>query len=957
MRLKPVSPYSALSDADQSALSVLLEGSDRKIAGGEEAFHQLTLDWVPARLRTAYFLQLLPRLVVAHRERTGLLPTRAELQQSHPTLRTEIAAAYRWLPKELRLPVRIGPYRVVANAGGGGQAVVLRCQDELHSPVAVKLSIDPRHNDRIERERDTLVHCRHPSVVEVVGSDVLKGRSYYAMPFLAGRTLSQRWERPRPSPRQALAVALQLCDAIANLHDKGVLHRDIKPDNVWIDDADRIKLIDLGMAIEGYRFNARRAPVEEFHGTAAYMSPEQASCNSELDGEPSDLFAIGATLFWMLTGSAPFRAERQEESLALAAAWKIDPAALAKLREQPEAAQRACLTAMAPRPDQRPPTARALRGLLLAADEELASAERWRQRRRRLPLIAGAGLVAMAAVYLAEGAIGTPPRVELPRSLRPDAWIEEVRDESGIDLARVTSADFRVRVGCAQRIGELSSAETAQPSSGGVLAVACHPRLAPLLDSLAYRVGASRWRGFAFRDDQGNPFAILDPHEAQSDAAVELRLGSPDDAATSAGPFVFPLRVASAIAEDARAVADREIAAAAAETWLVDGLGGWQVSPAFLERYGSLVESYLLQPEEGGEALAVPASLPPDNAADPSAETLPERFKRLCEPIQSHHALWARLRLRTGVLTEARLVRRKNSYGNDGTVASARRVLENLPPELPVAYFRAGKFNLAGLALADLALRSVEVGPTALETEAVLPVRRLLAKPNAGPKTPLQLAQRSRHNVLHFHSERLIFDEALLQVFDGECYGASLPPIWKSVYIRGVFYDGSKTPAYRIDNEAPLPGYELPCVSVSPGGRRVRTYLYGFAPTADGLPMFRPQTDVEWGGDAWLYSLTEVGASVEYCEDPLFRKRLSAVRPGIVYARHHDGRKTFGGCAYKIDTDRLARLLAEAAKVPSSVEKPAPPLPPPVSSNPQPHRVLGSAPATMTITTSIDKPK
>ena len=210
---------------------------------------------------------------------------------------------------------RLGPYEIVDEVGQGGMAVVYRARDTTSErDVALKVILDERADDahqrrRLLREAEAASAIDHPAVCEVYDVSEDEGRVYIAMELLQGETLRARLDDGPLDPLEALEHARALADVIAAAHALGVVHRDIKPDNVMLTDGG-LKLLDFGIA----RQMEQHIPVSEAEtaltregavvGTPGYMAPEQM-LGMHVD-ERSDLFAIGVTLYAMLTGRLPF---------------------------------------------------------------------------------------------------------------------------------------------------------------------------------------------------------------------------------------------------------------------------------------------------------------------------------------------------------------------------------------------------------------------------------------------------------------------------------------------------------------------------------------------------------------------------------------------------------------------------------------------------------------------------
>src|SRR5215217_7166927 len=204
-----------------------------------------------------------------------------------------------------------GRYRVIGRLGSGGMADVYLAEDtQLGRRVALKLlharlSEDPEFVERFRREASSAAGLQHPNVVQVFDRGEWDGTYYIAMEFLEGRNLKQIVRDHGPlEPALAVDIVLQILKAARFAHRRGIVHRDIKPHNVIVDDDGRAKVTDFGIARAGASDMTETGSIM---GTAQYLSPEQAQ------GQPvdarADLYSIGVVLYELLTGRVPFDAE------------------------------------------------------------------------------------------------------------------------------------------------------------------------------------------------------------------------------------------------------------------------------------------------------------------------------------------------------------------------------------------------------------------------------------------------------------------------------------------------------------------------------------------------------------------------------------------------------------------------------------------------------------------------
>jgi Tol biopolymer transport system component len=230
---------------------------------------------------------------------------------------------------------RIGPYEIVAWLGAGGMGVVYRAHDSrLGREVAIKLipesvAADETRLRRFEQEARSAGQLNHPNIVAVHDIGVHSGTPYIVTELLEGESLRSRLDGGALPARKAVDYARQTAAGLAAAHDKGIVHRDVKPDNLFITTEGRIKILDFGIAkltsAGGDGVHHTGLPTETAEGTvvgtAGYMSPEQVR------GEPvdarSDIFSVGAVLHEMLTGRPAFTRDTAADTMA--AILKEDP--------------------------------------------------------------------------------------------------------------------------------------------------------------------------------------------------------------------------------------------------------------------------------------------------------------------------------------------------------------------------------------------------------------------------------------------------------------------------------------------------------------------------------------------------------------------------------------------------------------------------------------------------------
>lgn len=203
-------------------------------------------------------------------------------------------------------------YTIVKRLGSGGMAhVYLARHVALGRPLVVKvlhktLAQEAEMRERFRREAEAAARLVHPYVCAIADTGTLGEIDYLVMPYYAGGSLADRLARQKTvAPSAAAAIAVQVACALDYAHRRGVVHRDIKPDNILFDEDGNVALTDFGIATA--RFHGRLTASGRAMGTPHYMSPEQAM-GKLVDGR-SDLYAVGLLLYEMLIGKPPFDGE------------------------------------------------------------------------------------------------------------------------------------------------------------------------------------------------------------------------------------------------------------------------------------------------------------------------------------------------------------------------------------------------------------------------------------------------------------------------------------------------------------------------------------------------------------------------------------------------------------------------------------------------------------------------
>ncbi len=262
--------------------------------------------------------------------------------------------------------VQLGDFQILETIGRGAMGVVyLARQARLGRNVAVKvlaqhLCSSPERQERFRREALAASRLRHPNIVTIIAFGEDKGLRYIAMEYVAGKSLLEVLRHdPQGSidPVAAARIILGIARALEHCHELGIIHRDIKPHNVLLDDRGEPRLVDFGLAKDIDLDSISQAG--SIAGTPHYMSPEQAQAlGSEIDHR-TDIYSAGAVLYELLTGHRPFEAANSPAVLYRITHEK--PRSIAEFAPKvPKALTAICMKAMGRRPENRYPSARAL---------------------------------------------------------------------------------------------------------------------------------------------------------------------------------------------------------------------------------------------------------------------------------------------------------------------------------------------------------------------------------------------------------------------------------------------------------------------------------------------------------------------------------------------------------------------------------------------------------------------
>jgi eukaryotic-like serine/threonine-protein kinase len=250
-------------------------------------------------------------------------------------------------------------------------SVYLARDEELERPVAVKLLVgnlrgEPGLRERFVREARMAARLSHPNVVQVFDAGDEDGRPYIVMEYVPGTTLADELQRQdRLDPPQVVDLALQACGGLEHAHGSGLVHRDVKPQNLLLREDGTVKIADFGIAHAAEA--TRLTQVGSVLGTAAYLAPEQAA------GEPvtaaADIYSLGVVLYELLTGHKPYEFSSLAEIVSKQREQPIRPLRDVE-RTVPERLEAVVMRCLARNPDYRPASAAELARELAAASPE-----------------------------------------------------------------------------------------------------------------------------------------------------------------------------------------------------------------------------------------------------------------------------------------------------------------------------------------------------------------------------------------------------------------------------------------------------------------------------------------------------------------------------------------------------------------------------------------------------------
>ena len=310
-------------------------------------------------------------------------------------------------PGDAPLPMAWGSYTLLREIARGAAGVVYEAlHRKLGRKVALKVlrtgvDTDESARERFRREAQALAQVHHDNIVDIYEFGEVEGRPFYAMTLIQGPTLAGLVKRgQKPEPRAVCRGLAGVADALATLHAAGIIHRDVKPSNIMIDEHGRYMLADFGLARSAMSTTMTRTG--DALGTPLYMSPEQMLGTRDGIEERTDVYGLGATLYELLTGRPPFKTDNLHALMRMVLKDRPTPPRTLE-PGLPAGCSRIAMTCLEKEPRDRYPSALALKEDLLAFAEDrrvaarplsrLQRGTRWVQER---PAWAAAAMVLIA---------------------------------------------------------------------------------------------------------------------------------------------------------------------------------------------------------------------------------------------------------------------------------------------------------------------------------------------------------------------------------------------------------------------------------------------------------------------------------------------------------------------------------------------------------------------------------
>ncbi len=255
----------------------------------------------------------------------------------------------------------LGPFRIIEEIASGGGGIVYKAEDiGTGETVALKVLLsDPHASEekvlRFHREARTIQHLKHPNIVKIKEVGAYNSRHFIAMDFIDGAGLDDMISEKKLTFKKALAIMIEVAEAVHYAHESGILHRDLKPSNIIIDRAWKPRIIDFGLA-KSIRDSARITNTKKIFGTLGYIAPERFTTAEIPESASMDIFSLGVLLYEMLVNSVPYRIDSYGQYIPN---FSCDPDTPTQINPAiPEELSLIVMKAINCEPDQRYATAR-----------------------------------------------------------------------------------------------------------------------------------------------------------------------------------------------------------------------------------------------------------------------------------------------------------------------------------------------------------------------------------------------------------------------------------------------------------------------------------------------------------------------------------------------------------------------------------------------------------------------
>lgn len=221
--------------------------------------------------------------------------------------------------KDTKAVAQIPGYKILGKLGAGAMAVVYKARQlSLNRTVAIKVlprrfTENPEYVERFYREGQAAAKLSHNNIVQAYDVGEAGGYHYFVMEYVEGRTLHDDLSAGKvPKEDEALDIVIQVGHALGHAHARGLIHRDVKPKNIMIDNSGVVKLADMGLARETTDIKTAQTEAGKAYGTPYYIAPEQIRGEIDIDGR-ADIYGLGCTLYHMVTGRVPYMADDPTE--------------------------------------------------------------------------------------------------------------------------------------------------------------------------------------------------------------------------------------------------------------------------------------------------------------------------------------------------------------------------------------------------------------------------------------------------------------------------------------------------------------------------------------------------------------------------------------------------------------------------------------------------------------------